>query len=148
MSEEVKENQNVMEEEVKEQDVQQENPVANDKESYQAVEQLLTEKNFAYAIVCKQYDKQCSTSIITNKNFKLSTTFKFFMQSTLTDVLSTLSKEIINDFAKEKLTIGKASNFVTAEKLTEIIAEHLETLQKEGKIQITPMVEESESKSE
>jgi hypothetical protein len=122
------------------------NPIEQDKESYAALEQLISDKKFTYVVACKQYGGNNVTSLVVNKDIKLSPQFKFFIQTTIIEVLNSISKDLINEFSTNSLVIGESANFYTREKLFDLVGHHLETLEKEGKIQIIATKEETVAK--
>ena len=120
--------------------------IQKDALSYQNVNRVLTENGFLFAVVSKHYEDGPKTTLLCNQNLKITTPLKFVIQESLIDSLNTLALNIAEDFHREGLTIGKASEFINPEKLANIIGTHLSKLESEGKIIINRGEKKTEKK--
>lgn len=109
-----------------------------DKEAYAILEKCINDYNFFYFLACKRHGDQNRTSLLINKNYKLSASMKLFIQMSLIETISSISQDIIAQFSKDNLVVGPMKDFVSKERLAEIIGEKITELEKEGKIQIIP----------
>ena len=104
------------------------------RKAYVGLEKAMVDGDFLYVVACRTINNGNQTSLIINRNISESASLKLLIQTSIIEALNAVTKELLNDFSKSKLTVGPIENFISKERLADIIGEHLQKLSASGAI--------------
>lgn len=104
------------------------------RKAYSKLEKAMIDGDFLYVVSCRTVNQGNQTSLIINRNISQSSSLKMLIQTSIIEALGAVTKELINDFSRSKLTIGPLENFISKERLADIIGEHFQKLAESGAI--------------